>query len=157
MPTFPCANQVRKKLSRLCREHDLLLIAKKVPASVSTCPKKKNGVKDERKFGPLCPRSAFLVSTSKIARGCHRACKGGAWMPDAMPDGRGCIVGHYCASKGLRWSPARFCCTIPCAFLALEKQQQRQRPTSNLTAWRPGVTAMIPTDRSNKKSASLRL
>jgi hypothetical protein len=39
----------------------------------------------------------------------------------------------------------------------LEKQQQRQRPTSNLTAWRPGVTAMIPTDRSNKKSASLRL
>ena len=55
-------------MSRLSREHDLLLIAKKEPASVSMSHKKKNGVQDERNFGPLCPRSAFLVSTSKTGR-----------------------------------------------------------------------------------------
>jgi hypothetical protein len=34
------------------------------------------------------------------------------------------------------------------------KQQQRQRPTSNLMAWRAGFTSIIPTDPSHEKSAS---
>ena len=36
----------------------------------------------------------------------------------------------------------------------MEKQQQRQRPTSNLMAWRAGFTFIIPTDPSHEKSAS---
>jgi hypothetical protein len=46
----------------------------------------------------------------------------------------------------------------PCARRAMKKaQQQRQRLTPNLMAWRAGFTSMIPTDPRNEKSASAEL